>query len=152
MLEIILIYFLSKQIGIKAEDKGHRKGPYIFMFIILWFCGEIIGAIIGVRSTEELTAKVYLFALVGAALGTIISFVIVNSLKDLGIVTKKDACTVCDEKLIVYNKTHESLGILAELEIGSKFSINFKSDFPRFYEVRLADGKTGYILKTAKYS
>ena len=180
MIEAILIYFLAKLIGRKAEEKGHRKGPFILLFVALWIVGEAIGAIIGIHLTqsneygEGLSLVFYLYALIGAAIGTIISFLIVYNLKEGGIEKKKDALTeadekliaynkthessgvlahtVVDEKLIVYNKAHESYGILAELEIGSKFIIDLTSDFPRFYKVRLADGKNGYILKPSKYS
>jgi hypothetical protein len=55
--------------------------------------------------------------------------------------------TVISEKLIVYNKTHESLGILTELENGTKYSLYLNSDFDRFYKVRLVNGQIGYILK-----
>ncbi len=65
---------------------------------------------------------------------------------------KEEEHTVTEEKLQVYNKAHESTGVLIELEIGSKIIINFSSDLNRFYKVRLLDGQTGYMLKTAKYS
>lgn len=65
---------------------------------------------------------------------------------------KEEECTVIGEKLIVYNKSHESLGILTELETSTKFILDFKGDFNRFYQVRLASGQIGYILKTSKYS
>jgi MFS family permease len=64
---------------------------------------------------------------------------------------KAEECTVIEEKMIVYAKSHESMGILTELEIGTKLVIDFKSDFGRFYKVRLTDGQEGFILKISKY-
>jgi hypothetical protein len=146
MLEIILIIFLSKKIGQIAEEKKQSKALFKFMFVVLWILGEFIGAIIGLNLTKGLT--VYLFALIGAALGAIISFAIVNNLKNMII----EECTVIDEKLIVYDKTHESLGILTELEIGSKYSLYLNKDFGRFYQICLANGQIGFILKSSRYS
>jgi hypothetical protein len=57
---------------------------------------------------------------------------------------------VIDEKLVVYNKTHESLGILTELEINSPLMVNLNNSYDRFYKVQLSDGQSGYILKTSK--
>jgi hypothetical protein len=57
---------------------------------------------------------------------------------------------VIDEKLIVYNKTHESLGILTEMEIDSRLLVNLNNSYDRFYKVQLSDGQSGYILKTSK--
>lgn len=64
---------------------------------------------------------------------------------------KTEECTVIEEKMVVYAKSHESMGILTELEIGTKLVIDFKSNFGRFYKVHLADGKEGFILMTSKY-
>jgi hypothetical protein len=64
---------------------------------------------------------------------------------------KAEECPVIEENMIVYAKSHESMGILTELEIGTKLVIDFHSDFGRFYKVRLADGQEGFILKTSKY-
>jgi hypothetical protein len=51
------------------------------MFVLLWFGCEILGAIFGVILTKgEVSAGAYLFALLGAAVGAGISFVIVASL------------------------------------------------------------------------
>jgi hypothetical protein len=57
---------------------------------------------------------------------------------------------VIDEKLVVYNKTHESLGILTEMEIDSRLLVNLNNSYDRFYKVQLSDGQSGYILKTSK--
>jgi hypothetical protein len=149
MLEIIFIIYLSKLIGKKAYEKGHNAGTYQFILVSLWILGEIIGAIVG-KSTSE-GPVVYLFALMGAALGAVISFVIVNNLEERDIEGVREKCTVVGEKLTIYNKTQESLGILTELEIGSEYLVFMNDNFSRFYQVQLADGQTGYILRTSKH-
>jgi hypothetical protein len=68
------------------------------------------------------------------------------------IIGQVEEYTVIGEKLIVYNKSHESLGILTELNIGDKFKLNLKSDFGSFYKVSLSSGEIGYILKKSKFS
>jgi hypothetical protein len=65
---------------------------------------------------------------------------------------EEGAYYVKEEKMIVYSKTLESLGIMAELNIGDKFTLDPKTDFGRFYKVILVKGKVGYILKASKFS
>lgn len=67
------------------------------------------------------------------------------------IVKKEEVCNVVDEKMVVYNKSHESLGVLSELEIDTRIVIDMSSDFGRFYQIKLPDGQTGYILKRSKF-
>jgi hypothetical protein len=88
MLEIILVFALSKKIAAMANDKGRSGVGYVFLFIGLWFGGEIAGAIAGVilslaanPNAEPSFAIVYVLALVGAAVGAIIAFVIVGNLR-----------------------------------------------------------------------
>ena len=80
MLEIILIVYLAKKIGAKVEEKGYKKGGYIFMFVAFWILGEFLGAILGAIATGEEGMTIYLFALVGAAVGAFLSFAIVGGL------------------------------------------------------------------------
>jgi tetratricopeptide (TPR) repeat protein len=92
-----------------------------------------------------------------AALSAIIGLVITLINKNKGkkeenVETTGEERTVIDEKLIVYNKSHESTGILTELEIGTKYLIYLNSDLGGFYKVRLANAQIGYILKTSKRS
>ena len=75
MLEIILVIYLSKKIGKMVEAKGQKKGWYVFMFVMLWIIGEFVGAIIGGLIAEG--PLIYLFAILGAGLGALISFGIV---------------------------------------------------------------------------
>src|SRR6516162_992955 len=84
MLEILLIWFCGKKIGEMATDKGRNSAGYIVMFVLLWFCAEIFGAIFGlILSKGELFPVAYIFALVGAAVGAGAGFMIVGSLPSL---------------------------------------------------------------------
>jgi hypothetical protein len=85
MLEILLLIFLTRKIGAICEEKGRKAGGYKALTVVLWFGGEIAGAIIGVVATSgDGGALVYLLALFGAAVGAAISFAIVNSLTPIG--------------------------------------------------------------------
>lgn len=48
MLEIIALFFLTRQIGQLAQQKGLKKGMWKLHTVLLWFGGEIAGAIIGI--------------------------------------------------------------------------------------------------------
>ena len=47
MLEIIALWHLTKRMGRLVEEKGHRSGWYKVLTVVLWFGGEIAGAIVG---------------------------------------------------------------------------------------------------------
>lgn len=92
-------------------------------------------------------------AAISAIIGLVITLINKNKgKKEENVGTTGEERTVIGEKLIVYNKSHESTGILTELEIGTKYLIYLNSDFGGFYKVRLANGQIGYILKTSKHS
>jgi hypothetical protein len=80
MLEIILIIFLSRKIGVKAEEKGYPKGKYIFMFVAFWILGEFTVAFIAATIIGRVDLILYLFALLGAAIGALSAFAVVNNL------------------------------------------------------------------------
>jgi hypothetical protein len=87
MLEIIVVFAMSKKIAALANDKGRSGAGYVFLLIGLWFGGEIGGAIVGVivslaanPHAEPNFGLVYVLALFGAAVGAIIAFVIVSNL------------------------------------------------------------------------
>ena len=82
MLEIILITYLAKQIGRIAEEKGHAKVRYQILFVVLWIVFEFLGAFIGAMLSDGEMATAYIFALIGAGLSCLISFLIVNSLSE----------------------------------------------------------------------
>jgi hypothetical protein len=48
MLEIIALYFLCKQMGQLARQKGQPAGKWKFYTIAGWFIAEILGFIMGV--------------------------------------------------------------------------------------------------------
>ena len=48
MIEIIVLIFLTKEIGILALQKGLKAGRWKFYLVIGWILGEFLGLIIGV--------------------------------------------------------------------------------------------------------
>lgn len=80
MLEILALIWLGKRIGAIVRDKGRKAGGYQFLLVVMWFGGEIVGAIIGAILTGGDGLAPYIFALFGAAAGAGITFWIVNSL------------------------------------------------------------------------
>jgi hypothetical protein len=92
-------------------------------------------------------------ALISSIVGLVIILINKNKNKDKKEIFIKDIeeeRTVIDQKLIVFNKTHESLGTLTELEIGTKYFLCLNADLGRFYKVRLANGEIGFIIKQEK--
>ena len=88
MLEILLLVVMSKKLGRGVEAKGHKKFPYQLLLWVLWFGGEIGGAVLGgvtasVRADgdEAPMFLVYLCALGGAAVGAIIAHAIAYNLR-----------------------------------------------------------------------
>ena len=113
-------------------------------FLIAGSTGQFV-----LRGTNSPIALV----LVGIVLIGIGIFKYMNPDEDVPVEAKpEEAIKVIDEKMVVYNKTHESLGVLSELEINSNVIVNLDRDYGRFYLVRLPDGQVGYILKTAKFA
>ena len=86
MLEILFLIALTNRIGKTVEAKGYKSGKYKWMTIGLWFGGEILGAIIGASLTggdESAIGLLYIIALLGAAVGTMIAFFIATGLQPL---------------------------------------------------------------------
>ncbi|MEP6614990.1 MAG: hypothetical protein ABJA57_00355 [Ginsengibacter sp.] len=48
MLEIIALFFLTRQVGRTAHDKGLKPSTWKLYTVLAWFAGEIAGAILGV--------------------------------------------------------------------------------------------------------
>ena len=83
MLEIVALIFLTRKVGEIVESKNRKAGWYKFMTVALWIGFEVVGAIIGgvyVALSGASDAFSYLFALVGAACGAGLSFIIAKSL------------------------------------------------------------------------
>jgi hypothetical protein len=92
MLEIILVVWLSKKIAATMKDKGRSPAGYVVLFVLLWFGGEIAGAVVGMVITAmhnpraldlDFNIGVYMFALIGAACGAGIAFLIVHTVPPL---------------------------------------------------------------------
>jgi len=82
MLEVLFLWFLTRQIRKIVEPKGRKPFGYQAMLVAFWFGGEIVGAIIGFLLFSEADSQclVYIPALLGAALGAGVAFLIASSL------------------------------------------------------------------------
>lgn len=91
MLEILLIFGLSKRIAAIAKDKGRGATGWVLLFILFWVGGELCGGILGGilsfvadnAAEEPNLLLVYGCAIAGAAVGAISAFVIVKSLSSV---------------------------------------------------------------------
>lgn len=87
MLEIILLIFLTRRVGETVREKGRRAGWYKLMAVLLWIGCEVAGAVVGGIVTAVSGAGnnllVYLFALIGAAVGAGISLLIAHNVSPL---------------------------------------------------------------------
>jgi hypothetical protein len=79
MIEILLMFALSKSVGKMMRAKGRSPGGYQFLAIALWIGGEIAGAIVGASSRDRGT--MYMTMLLGAAIGATLGYVIAASVK-----------------------------------------------------------------------
>jgi HEAT repeat protein len=87
MLEVLVLWFLGKKMAELAGDKGRSGAVYVILFVILWFAGEIAGAVIAAPKVyaatgkDEVDAEVILrmapFMYLGAFLGAGVAFAIV---------------------------------------------------------------------------
>lgn len=84
MLEIIILYNLSKKISEIAFDKGYSSGLYKFYTVLFWFGFEIIGGVIAMIIFDN-QAAAYIVALLSAALGVSILYYIAQSLPNKNI-------------------------------------------------------------------
>jgi hypothetical protein len=85
MLEILLIWFLARKIGSLVNDKGYSALPFQVMFVLLWIGGELFGAVAGaVLSQGRSFGPAYLLALVGAAGGAGVAFIIAAAMPAQG--------------------------------------------------------------------
>jgi membrane protein DedA with SNARE-associated domain len=81
MLEIIILFRLATRVGAIVREKGHSAFWFQFLLVVLWFGGELGGAVVGTligmileNGSEAPFLFVYLFALLGAVLGAVITF------------------------------------------------------------------------------
>lgn len=83
MLEILVLLALTKRIGAIVEQKGYKSGRYKLLTVVLWFSGEILGAILGTAmasGSSDAQCTVYIVAFMGAAAGAAIAYLIANNL------------------------------------------------------------------------
>lgn len=78
MLEILILVRLCKKLAAMAREKN-RPGSWGALGAILWIGGEIGGAVLGVGVDADGMTP-YVYALVGAILGTVSAYFIVKSL------------------------------------------------------------------------
>lgn len=81
MLEIVFLVFLSRRIAKKSKEKGLKSGWFVAMLIALWVTFEVTGIIVGALITQGEGLLMYAFGIIGAALGALVSFLIVSSIK-----------------------------------------------------------------------
>ncbi|MBY0523210.1 MAG: hypothetical protein K2R98_07415 [Gemmataceae bacterium] len=87
MLEILIVIMLCKNLGKRLREKGHTPLGYQVLLVVLWVGGEFTAAMLGGAISEVMNPGrepnmllLYGFALVGAATGAGITFLIANSL------------------------------------------------------------------------
>lgn len=79
MLEVLLLIYLCKELGKILRAKGRSAGWFQFLLVILWFGGELFGAVAAAIIGFDSGAAIYLGALLGAAGGAVLGFVIAKS-------------------------------------------------------------------------
>ena len=82
MIEIIALYYFAKNVGEIVEAKGHRGTWYKVLAVVMWFGGEIVGAILGgiLFASAGSECAIYLFALFGAGLSAGTVYLIAKNL------------------------------------------------------------------------
>jgi hypothetical protein len=91
MLEIFLILGASRHIASMMKQKGRSPVAFVALFVVLWFGGEILGAIAGValmtpqrgQPTESFKVGAYLCALLGAVMGGAIGYLVAFAVPSL---------------------------------------------------------------------
>jgi hypothetical protein len=79
MLEILMLIYLCKRTGVAVRRKGRTEWPYQLLMAGGWFGGELAGLCLGIVLSEEIGIA-YALALAGAAVGTVVVFIIVVNL------------------------------------------------------------------------
>ncbi len=103
MIEIIIVWQLCKSVGRIVREKGRKAIGWQFMTVGLWLGGEIAGAVVGAVISGGEGASLYVLALVGAAGGGALAYVIAKSLPPLNESVEQEmsdtACESCGEPL-----------------------------------------------------
>lgn len=82
MIEIVMLIYLTRLVGRIVEQKNRKSGWYKFLAVVLWLGGEFAGGFAGgllVVLTHASEGFIYLFALIGAAIGAGVAFVVAKS-------------------------------------------------------------------------
>lgn len=70
MLEIVALYFITKQIGKIAADKGLKPGSWKLYTILAWITGELLGVVAGIMIfTTDNLFSIVLVGIAGAFTG-----------------------------------------------------------------------------------
>ena len=80
MLEILLLIYLGKRIGTMLRAKGRSAGWMQALLVVCWFGGEVAGAVTMILLFGVSDGSAYLGALIGAACGAAVVFIIANSM------------------------------------------------------------------------
>ena len=91
MIELLVLITLGKLISRIMRSKGRAVAPYVVMLLLMWFAGEIAGAVATIAftilenpgATDISVAGLYLGCLAGAAIGGTIAMIIVHSMSSL---------------------------------------------------------------------
>jgi tetratricopeptide (TPR) repeat protein len=78
MIEILALMLLTSQIGAIATRKGRSAGGYKALTVALWVGCEFLGIVLARRPGVE-WYFVYIFGLLGAALGAVIAYLIAQA-------------------------------------------------------------------------
>jgi hypothetical protein len=77
MLEIIFLVWFCRKLAAIAQSKG-RSGGWAAFGALFWVGGEVFGFVAG--SLMHLDLGAYLVAILGAGLGAVVAWLLVNSL------------------------------------------------------------------------
>ena len=88
MREILLLIFLCRRLGQMLRAKGRTAGWFQALLVVCWFGGELVGGVamlvlFGASPGGGIDASAYFGALLGAAGGAVIVFVLANTLAPL---------------------------------------------------------------------
>jgi len=117
MLEIFLLVCLARKLGNNAEAKGHGRFGYQLMLWLFWFFGEVGGAVVGAMVSasgvrgEPNKLAIYGFALVGAILGALLAFGLVEMLpnhNDVGVRRRSRSRSYLDRDFADYDDDYRT--------------------------------------------
>lgn len=88
MLEIIIVYYLARKIGLLVETKGYRPGKWKGYVWLAWFLSEVAVLIIGtVLFGYPFPIWIYLLSIASAVTGY---FLVLQKAKQLPVLDNQD--------------------------------------------------------------